>query len=91
MTELKFPYLLRPKLDFHNPTLEHTIRLKFDLARLSQPNSYHDAYYDHTDKECKLDILHDIVVGEEEVYDICHTLIADELWNKGNGMREPEW
>jgi hypothetical protein len=82
MTELKFPYLLRPKLDFHNPTLEHTIRLKFDLARLSQPNSYHDAYYDHTDRECKLDILHGTVVGEKPSIETVSNMAENILLKK---------
>jgi hypothetical protein len=64
MAELNIFCLLRPNPDFRNPTLEDTIRLKFDLARLSQPNDYHNAYYDHTGRSRKLDILHGTFVGD---------------------------
>ena len=64
MAELNILCLLRPNPDFCNPTLENTIRLKFDLARLSQPNDNHDAYYDHTGTARNLDILHGTFVGD---------------------------
>jgi len=64
LAELNILCLLRPSPEFFNPTLEGTIRLKFDLARLSQPNDYYDAYYDHTSRERKLDILHGTFVGD---------------------------
>lgn len=64
MAEMNILCLVRPNPDVHNPTLDDTIRLKFDLARLSQPHEYHDAYYDHTGKACKLGILHGTFVGD---------------------------
>jgi hypothetical protein len=64
IAELNILCLLRPNPDFRNPTLENTIRLKFDLARLSQLNDSHDAYYDHTGAVRNLDILHGTFVGD---------------------------
>ncbi len=63
LAETNILCLIRPKPDLHNSTLDETIRLKLDLARLSQPKDG-NTYENHNSKPGKLEIVHGTFVGD---------------------------